>query len=258
MKRLLGQTLFVLAVGSSAVALTPACAENDRTIFVRHVMAPPQNRQGGTCVYTQDENQPFLTEGTLDAAVSKNYVATLLVGSQLMPRGDQTNTRAESNRTHLNGAIVKVTDAAGNVINEFTSLGSGFVNPGQSANASFGLIGVRLLDAQTVNEIEKRLGVTRTDPKLVIANVKVFGKTLGGVDVESGEFQFPIRVCQGCLISFVTGDDPSTEEIDCQKPTTTAPGTGGTQIQTPCYLGQDETVPCELCRDYLEACRIRR
>jgi hypothetical protein len=252
MKRLFGQTLFVLAVGSSAVTLTPACAENDRSIFVRHVMAPPQNRQGGTCAYTADENQPPLFEGVLDAALSRNYIARLLVGSQLVPRANPNDTRAESNRTHLNGAIVKVTDVSGNVINEFTSLGSGFVQPGQGDNASFGIISVTLLDNATVD----KLGVTRNAPKLVIANVKVFGKTLGGVDVESGEFQYPIRVCAGCLISFTTGDDPTTEPIDCPAAATTTPGTGtNTQTQEPCIFGQDERVPCELCRDRFEVCR---
>lgn len=253
MKRLLGQTLFVLAVGSSAVALTPACAENDRSIFVRHVMAPPQTRQGGGCTYSPDENQPALFEGVLDVALRDNYNAVLLVGSQLMPRGDQNNTRAESNRAHLNGAVVKVTDPSGAVINEFTAIGNGLVDPGQQANADYGLISVTLIDAPTV----AKLAVAPGQPRLVIANVKVFGKTLGGVDVESGEFQFPIRVCNRCLISFATGDDPTTEPIDCPPSAPTGGTGGGTQIQGPCQMGQDEAVPCELCRDFNEACRSR-
>lgn len=251
MKRILGQTLFVLAAGFGAVALTPACAENDSSIFIRHVMAPPQNRQSGECIYTPDENQAALLEGHLDVALRDNYSAVLLVGGQLMPRGDFTNTRAESNRTHLNGAVVKVTDAAGGVISEFTAIGTGFVNPGQTNSASFGLMSVTLIDAPTTDKLALEPG---SEPKLVLANVKVFGKTLGGVDVESGEFQFPIRVCNGCLISFATGDDPATDGLDCAGGATT-PGGGGAEIQGPCRLGQDEGVPCELCRSFNLACR---
>mgnify|MGYP001119516755 CR=1 FL=1 len=250
MKRLFGRTLFVLAIGASALALTPACAENDESIFVRHVLAPPQTRsQSGFCTYQPDENQTALFHGVLDVELSLNYDAVLLVGGQLIPRGDQANTRAESNRVHINGAVVKVTDPAGATISEFTAIGSGFVHPGQSQNASFGLVNVTLIDAPTATQLKESLP-KYLDSRLVIANAKVFGKTLGGVDVESGEFQFPITVCRGCLISFATGDDPLTDGPDCSKELDTT-----TQFQPPCKFGQDEGVPCQACRERSPICR---
>lgn len=248
MKRLFGQAFVVLGIGFVASAFTPACAEDDQSIFVRQVMAPPQNRQGGTCTYLPDPTQPFLTEGVLDLAVRNNYGATILVGSQLLPRGDQSNTRAESNRAHMNGAVVKVTDANGASIGEFTSLASGFVDPGQTTTASFGLVGVTVIDAPTAAKV----GVSPGDSKVVVANVKVFGKTLGGVDLESGEFQFPIRVCYGCLVDFSKGDDPATPGLDCNLP---LQATGGAQTTLPCQAGQDETTPCQLCSSFSNFCK---
>jgi hypothetical protein len=249
MKRLLGHALVVGGIGVVATAFTPACAENDQSIYIRHVMAPPTNRQGGTCTYQPDPSQPFLTEGTLDLAVRNNYTATVLVGGQLLARGDPTNARAESNRTHMNGAVVKVTDASGGSIGEFTSLASGFVDPGQATTASYGMVAVTAIDAPTAGKLAVAVG----DSKLVIANIKVFGKTLGGVDVESGEFQFPIRVCNGCLVDFTSGDDPATPGRDCNNNLSTTGSQGQTML--PCVAGQDEVTPCQLCRDFSNYCK---
>ncbi len=240
MKRLLGQVLFVAAVGGLSIAFTPACVENDQSIYIRQVMAPPQNRQNGVCVYTPDQTQAAIGEGILDVAVRSTYTATMLVGGQLMARGDQLNVRAESNRAHVNGGVVRVTGADGSFIGEFTSVGSGFVDPGLNNQPSFGLATLTLLDAATTAGIR----VQGTDSRLVIANVKVFGQTLGGVDLESGEFQFPIRICSGCLVDFSGGDDPANPGLDCNLPV--AAGSGGATA-LPCRPGQDEATPCQLC-----------
>lgn len=249
MKRLLGHALVVVGISAIAMAFTPACAENDQTIYVRQVLAPPQNRQNGTCIYLPDPTQPFLAEGTLDLAVRNTYAATVLVGSQLLPRGDQTNTRAESNRAHINGAVVKVTDANGAFIGELTSLAAGFVDPAQSGAASFGVVGITAMDAPTT----AKLGVAPGATRLVVASIKLFGRTLGGVDFESGEFQFPVRVCHGCLVDFATGDDPATPARDCSK--SAESGGGATQTTVPCAPGQDEVTPCQSCRAFSAYCR---
>ena len=52
-------------------------------------------------------------QATLDIGVADNYYAVLLVGNQLIPRSDPQNNRAESNRVHINGAIVRVTETDG-------------------------------------------------------------------------------------------------------------------------------------------------
>ncbi len=247
MKRVLGQAFTVVAVGVLVAAFTPACAENDQSIFIRTALAPSANRQNGGCIYTSDPTQAGLFSGLVDVAVRDSYESVLLVGNQLIGRGDAANTRAEPNRAHLNGAVIRVTDPNGGLIGEFTSLATGFVDPQLNNQPSFGPMNVIAIDAPTMAKIADGLAVGQT--KLVVANVKAFGKTLGGVDLESGEYQFPIRVCNGCLLTF-EGSDPAFPG-ECRAPTT---DTGGGSEQLPCFPGQDEVTPCWLCLDR-PACR---
>ncbi|MBX3201582.1 MAG: hypothetical protein KF894_25825 [Labilithrix sp.] len=239
MNRLIGQAVAVTALGVLATALTPACAENDQSIFVRSVLAPALNRQNGVCTYTADVTQPMISQGVIDIGITDSYVAPLLVGNQLIPRGTAQGARAESNRARLNGAVVRVTDPTGATLSEFTALGSGFVDPALNNLPSYGPFFVTVLDPASVQRIAEQVPVGQT--RLLVANIKVFGQTLGGVDLETGEFQYPIRVCNGCLVSFETGDDTTSQERDCSLPL-------GDNSQGPCAIGQDEPTPCQLCR----------
>lgn len=246
MKRVLGQALTVVTAGVLATAFTPACAENDQSIFIQSALAPSTNRQGGRCSYTNDPTQPYLFEGVVDVAIRDNYLTVLLVGNQMIGRGDGANTRAESNRAHINGAVVRVTDPNGGLIGEFTSLASGFVDPQINNLPSFGAISVTAIDAPTLARIAE--GMALGDSKLVAANIKAYGKSVGGVDLESGEFQFPIRVCAGCLIT-TAGRDPAVPGCVALQE-----ASGGSN-ELPCVPGQDEGTPCWLCSADRPACR---
>lgn len=243
MKRLLGQALVVTAVGMLTAAATPGCADNDQAIFVQSVFAPPTNRQNGSCLYSADPTQPMISYGKLDVGLSpsKTYQAMLLVGSQLIQRGETNAARAESNRVHINGAVVRVTDANGGAISEYTTLGSGFVDPQLNNIADYGVVSLPLIDAATAIKVAPARG---QPDKLIVANLKLFGKTLGGVDIESGEFQFPVYVCTGCLVSFPSSaDDPATNGFDCN-----APLAASAAVTAPCHLGQDEGISCQQCQ----------
>lgn len=250
MKRIFGRVVVVCATALVLSAVAPACVENDQSLFVRSVLAPSTNRQNGACVYTDDPQQPQLFEGLLDVGVRDNYFAVVLVGNQLIQRGDPTNTRAEPNRVHLNGAVVRVTEPNGNQIAEFTSLATGFADISTNNNPDFGTMGIVAIDGPTAATLRGQLP-NRTTTKQVILQIKAFGKTLGGVDLESGEFQLPLKVCNGCLVSFAGANDPA------QQPTPNClaalgggggGGGGGTTSQLPCFPGQEESVPCQLCQ----------
>lgn len=243
MKRILGRVVVVCASALFIGAVAPACVENDQSIFVRAVLAPSTNRQNGTCVYTDDPQQAQLFEGTFDVGVRDNYFAIVLVGNQMLGRGDPANGRAESNRVHLNGAVVRVTEPGGNEIAEFTSLATGFADIQQNNNPDYGTMGIVGIDAPTSATLRGLLP-NRTATKQVVLQVKAFGKTLGGIDLESGEFQFPLKVCNGCLVSRVL--DPALPNDAC--PATTGTGGGGGTALFPCFPGQDEATPCQLCR----------
>jgi len=241
MKRIFGRVVVVCAAALGLGAFAPACVENDQSLFVRNVLAPSTNRQNGQCVYTDDPQQAALFSGTLDLAFRDNYRAIVIVGNQLIGRGDPANTRAESNRVHLNGAIVRVTNPDGSQIAEFTSLATGFADIQSSNNPSFGTMQVVLIDKPTSDALRGSLPANRATKQIIIF-IKAFGKTLGGVDLESGEFQFPVEACNGCLVKRTL--DPAQPGVGCPA---TAAG-GSTTEESPCETGQDESIPCESCR----------
>jgi hypothetical protein len=241
MNRTWGRLLVLITGALFASAVAPACANNDQSVFIRHVMAPPTNRQNGVCLYTPDPALPFISEGELDVGVRNDYRADLIYGNQLSARGDRTTNRAESNRITLSGAVVRVTTADGTLIREFTSVTTSFADPAVGDAPSYGVLGLSIVDKPTRDLLAVGLN-TRSDSKLVIANIKAFGQTLGGVDVESNEFSFPIRVCKGCLVTF------PIDATDCSLPLPEG-------AVVPCNPGQDELTPCQTCPPSRDVCK---
>ena len=116
------------AVGSAALA-SPGCADSESMIFIRQVQATVANGSGG-CVADSSPSSLFITEGTLDVAFRLQYSAALLVGSQLVPRGNSSQLRTETSRIAMQGAVVRVQDANGVVQwGPVTVPGSGFIDP---------------------------------------------------------------------------------------------------------------------------------
>ena len=250
MKRIWSHVVSVVVVGLAAAAAVPACATNDQTIFIRSALAPSINRQQSGCIYTADPTQASLFEAKADLGVTDSYMSVLLVGNQLIPRDDSLDNRAESNRVHVNGAIVRVTEADGTAIREFTSLATGFADPSSSSTPAYATIGIVSLDAPTRDLILPSLP-NRVVSKTILINIKAFGTTLGGKDVESGEFQLPMQVCNGCLVDFSSGNDETAKvQPNCNKPLA-MPLTPAT---SPCFTGEDELVPCQVCVKTREAC----
>jgi hypothetical protein len=246
MKRIWGHVLSLCATTVGIAAVMPSCAVNDQSIFVRSVLAPSTNRQNGSCIYTDDPQQPQLLGGTYDVGLSDNYSAVVLVGNQLTPRGDSLNNRAESNRAHLQGGVVQVKEPGGALIREFTAYAVGFADPGANNAPDFGLMSLTLIDAPTKDLLAAQLP-NRQVSKTIVVTFRVFGKTLGGVELESGDFDYPIRVCNGCLVSFIDSNDPTApadQQPNCLKPRPTT-GAGSTG---PCASGQDEYTPCQSCQ----------
>lgn len=254
MKRILGHVVSLLVCALAASAAAPACTDNDQSLFIRSALFPAQNRQNG-CIYTDDPQQPILFEGTLDVGVRDNYYGVFLVGNQMIPRGEPLATRAESSRAHINGGIVRVTRTDGTVIREFTSSATGFADPQNNNTPDFGVMGLIAIDAPTAFILRDLLVAEAANAKVnvrtlsiqVLSNIKVFGKTLGGTDLESAEYQFPIRVCVGCLVNFPAGVNDSSKD---PRPNCLGTPTATTQVTTqlaPCFQGQDEGVNCKTC-----------
>jgi len=235
-----------LAIGAALLA-SPGCADSEAMIFIRQVQARVSSGAGG-CVADNSPSALFITGGTLDVAFRLQYSAALLVGNQLVPRGNSSQLRSETSRIALQGAVVRVQDANGAVQwGPVTVPGSGFIDPASGANASYGVTETILLGseygARLAAELQAQPGLIRH----LTAVAKVFGRTLGGLNVDSGEWQFPLSVCYGCLISFPREADDLKLMV---QPNCSLAATTGTSIAAPCVVGQDDTVDCRVCKQF--------
>jgi hypothetical protein len=246
----MSQAVFRLAAVPSLGALllcASACAENESSLFIRQVSV---SAQGSTCIVTPDPNSLFLTRGMLDAAFTSRYHASLLVGSQLTARGSRQQLRTETSRIQLEGTEVMATDdLTGGAVFPLTTIpGSGFIDPAQGVDPSYGILGSILLAitpafAAQAASVGSLVNVT--------SHIRAFGHTLGGTYVESGEFLFPISVCYGCLITFptdaiVTNTTTTPATLSCSGTSTTS-----TSVTVPCIPGQDDALDCRVCHEYL-------
>ncbi len=236
------------AFGAIFGALASACAHNDASMVVNGVLAPP-TPQNGVCSYTADPTQAKISSGTLDVGLLSSYTPELLVANQMISRQNNTQLAAETSRIIMQGAVVHVDDTDNNEINSFTSLASGFIDPGTSGAPGYGPMAVTIIDPKTAQALQGSLPVLGT--KRVIARVTVFGQTAGGTDLESNEFQFPVDVCNGCLVTFPEGsDDPVKQAANGGVPNCSAVAASGASTTTviPCVIGQDQIVSCQLCQ----------
>lgn len=209
-------------LGGLVLAASPGiqgCTDEETGLYIDGVMAvvAPQ------CTVRADPSSIQLLGGLLDVAKRSSYVATLLVGNQFTPRGDKQNLRTESMVITITGAVVRLSDAVGAPVAEFSVPATGVIQPDEGAEAGFGSVNVTLIPGAEVENLldpaNDELPAGEDNLITRVARVSVFGSTIGGLDVESSEFLFVISVCRGCL--------------DC-------PG----QVDTSCRPGQDEAI-CE-------------
>lgn len=222
---------FVVSLG----ATLPACTEDVQSMmFVRQVqgLIAPQ------CVVDNSPDSIAISSGTLDIAFRKEYTANLLVGNQLVGRGAPELSRSETSNIQMKSAVVRVENSGGQQLSAYTIPVTGFVETSRAGAVSYGIVSVPLIDAAAA-----AAAGTEKGPRRLFSRVKVIGETLGGSEVESAEFGFPVTVCNGCLVSFpADADDPvTTDRVDCD-------GTGEAVDAVQCIFGQDAPIDCRQCR----------
>lgn len=224
--RRLGALVFLAA---SVASFMPGCAVNASTLFIRQCQKVPTD----TCSVSADTSQVSISEGRLDVAFNHNYSCPLLVANQMVARGDPNKLRTETSRITIYGADVRILDASGNPVanakgdpQEFFTPTSGFVDPGTSTAPGLGLADIVLLDVQTA----ARQLTDHPGGLTLISAVTLHGRTLGGNEVTSEEWQFPIEVI------------PRTTSCDI------APCVNGDtdKPKANCHAGLDDAVDCRL------------
>jgi len=251
MKRVWGHVLAGLTVLGGGVSMTAACVHDDSTIFVFDVLAPQEVSNGQTCSFNSDTTQPFLSSGIADVDFVDEYGAFFLVGNQMVPRGNPSTPTVETSYVQIQGAVVRITDSGGNQLANYTYLTSATIPPLNGTTPSFspigGPTGVTIIDhdtmaSQAVQSVVLGGGIAR-----LVTYTRFFGTTTGGTNVESGEFEFPVDVCRGCLIAFAPVDiNPEFEPPNCGNAVTGAGGT--TALPVPCFPGRDIEIDCSQCQ----------
>ncbi len=207
------------------------CTDEDTSM----VVVANISRPAGTCEARPDLGATTLGTGFLDVGLRSNYVASLLVANQLTPRGDKANLRTETMQVITTGAEVRLLNDDGSVNSEFTVPASGVILPDPAISPGLGIVSVTLVPASAAEALRADLD-NPSQRRTLVPEVKVFGRTVGGLEVESSVFNYVVRVCEGCLVARTAlnnGVCDLTQPID--------------ENDVPCFLGQDEAVDCRLC-----------
>jgi hypothetical protein len=246
MKRVLRRGGFGAALIFGILGVSASCTDERTGMFIlgNVVISAP------ACVARPESGGVLHSSGKLDIGLTSTYTASLLVGSQLTPRGDKPNLRAETMITNITGAEVHLTGDDGTV--EFTVPANGVIRPEGSADPGFGIVFVDLIPAAEGERIRNDMQRTDSPDRPIgattrVAEFTVFGKTIGGLEVESAPTTYVIDICDGCSVYFppdaIDGDGRCGSELsDVEAP--------------PCRLGQDDPVDCRACIGTgLEICR---
>jgi hypothetical protein len=243
MNRVLGHCLAAAVAIGGGAALVLACQHDDESLFVQNVIFPTPVAQGNSCTYTNDPNQSFLPKGALDVALNGIYTAVFLLGNQLVSRSNPQQLQAETSTINVEGAVVRVTAPDGTQLNSFTSLTSGTVYPSTGTVPGYAAISAQILDQGSVQAVSGGSALSGSGFVTIVTYTKFFGHTLGGTYVESNEFEFPIDICKGCLISITQQD-----ENQCFTLPNCKGGSGSSSsLPIPCVPGQDTVIDCSQC-----------
>jgi hypothetical protein len=229
-----GALVLLTAVAS---VLPAACTNDDTSIFIRGCLTVPHD----SCVFTASTTADFTLQGSIDAAYAAagTYQCFALVENQMDPTGDPNTLMTETDGVQLYEAEVQVLNTANQVIQyvdngqvtpaQFSVPVSGYIDPSTGGTAGLGISDVTLIDAATLNALGA-LAIQQQLVQLVVASVVIKGRTLGGFDVHTNEFLFPIEVTSGTTCFVPAGST-------CVGSTITA--------TTDCLLGQDESSNCQ-------------
>jgi hypothetical protein len=252
MKGAWGQVFVGLSLLGCGAGAFSACVHDDSTIYVHDALAPKFAQMGSICTWTPDPTQAFISSGVLDVSLQSQYEGIFLVANQMVPEVNPNQLQTETSIVTIQGAIVRVTDRNGiNVRPNFTRLTAATIPPSSGGVPGFAPVSVTIVDRMAIEGTPDiaQLQLGFGGAVRLVTYVRFYGKTTGGQSVESNEFEFPVDVCNGCLVNFT--NDPSAQTPNCIPTAGSSTSTGTPQL--PCTLGQDLRVDCTVvCQDIPE------
>jgi hypothetical protein len=220
----------------TAVLALAACADTgDEGMIVLNNTAVTE-----TCTLSGAASQPFIAHGQIWAKSPNGYFLTPLIQSRVTSADSVDDTQRTIFLTGANVSLevkaVTIEKPDGSFVNgpaitlqqpQFSALFSGSLPPSGTVNVGFDVI-----PPQVLRQILTSSGAGATDKMTaeVLATVNILG-TLGGDALESSPFQFPVAVCNNCVV---------VDNGTC--PLLTAPRTGNA-----CNAFQDGVIDC--CHD---------
>ena len=194
---------------------------------------------GMTCALMGTSGQAFQTQGMISVFSPSPYVLTPFIQSRITSTGGDDSQRtielegaridlrvAAATVQHPDGTYTSPAITLSDASSHFAELFSGNLPPMGTANVGFGLV-----PTTAIGEIRTMAGAGPTDRlnATVTASVVIYG-TMGGNEIDSNPFQYPVTVCNNCIVNNLGA---------CLGLTTTMVRTGN-----PCNPFQDGVVDC--------------
>lgn len=180
----LAPALTLLGLVAATSSLLGGCVDNRATLYIDHVAA--FSSEDDSCELDASLEGLQLGSGSYDQFAGNPYFITVVVGNQLAPLGDNDTLRPETSRIQIQGAVISVTAPQGGTsVDAFTVPFAGIVHPDDSEDPGLAAMRFPILPASPL-----------LDPGNYLVSIVIFGETLAGTDVETGEFVFPVDVLE--------------------------------------------------------------
>lgn len=215
------RTRFVAAAIAVGALTLAACADDSGGgLIIRQNLAPTAM---GSCSFAPDLTAPYFARGSISMLSQQPYVFTPLIESRItaavgqeslrtvLVRGARVDLRIESITVNNQSVEVDVTDFPEGTL-KFTSLFSAPVAP----NGGLSVGDFDLLTSGFIATLRERYDAQGSVRVQVVAETRVFGD-LGGDEIESDTFSYPVTVCNDCIVNNV-GACPSAAEVRTGNP----------------------------------------
>jgi hypothetical protein len=185
-------------------SLLAACAPEGTSAYVSQNLI-----LDGNCAVNVDDTE-FLAVGAYDIAGSttardpncqRSYYMHLVVNSSLKANANAATGRAEPNVLQITEAEVSLIDIEQQGLipfkrdlpNPFRVKANITLQPTTSSDPTKGEVPIETIPIGYASQLTDYVN------KQIMAEVTIFGTTLGDVDVDFRPYSFPIIICQGCL-----------------------------------------------------------
>ena len=167
-----------------------SCADNNASVRIAALCAPPTDP--AVCAYGATCDAQWIGDAKMDVGVTNRYVAVVQVDN-LLPN----NANASTFKTNTNDAYVQEYEVEyeGGLLPTSTGtvLGSAHVPAGGSAVISV------LAVNESVGNVLAAGGIPAGSQVDVVAKLRLKGVLADTSAFETGFFNLPIRVCNGCV-----------------------------------------------------------